>query len=77
MDVVINDDNRKILEHRLSKHLALTLEEQVPYKSELTGLAVESTFNSYRLVDGSISDAPSEHSMDEVANACFVAPQFS
>lgn len=52
MVVVINDDDQRIFERRLNNDLALTLEALAPYKSELAGVAVESTFNWYWLVDG-------------------------
>jgi transposase len=50
--VVIDDDDQRVYERRLNNDLALTLVALAPYKSELIGVAVESTFNWYWLVDG-------------------------
>ncbi|WP_139559284.1 IS110 family RNA-guided transposase [Methylotetracoccus oryzae] len=50
--VVIDDEDRRILERRLGNELTLTLQALEPFRSELVGVAVESTFNWYWLVDG-------------------------
>ncbi|MGY6216101.1 IS110 family transposase [Methylolobus aquaticus] len=50
--VVIDDEDRRILERRWGNDVALTLQTLDPYRSELVGVAVESTFNWYWLVDG-------------------------
>ena len=50
--VVINDEDKRVYEKRLSNDLHLTLEALSPYQSSLQGIAVESTFNWYWLVDG-------------------------
>jgi transposase len=50
--VVIDDEDRRILERRLGNDVTLTLRALEPYRSELAGVAVESTFNWYWLVDG-------------------------
>jgi len=49
---VINDRDEKVLERRLPNKLAMTLSSLAPYKEELSGVAVESTYNWYWLVDG-------------------------
>jgi len=49
---VINDRDEKVLERRLPNKLGLTLLSLAPYKDELSGVAVESTYNWYWLVDG-------------------------
>jgi transposase len=43
---------RRILEKRLPNDLAVTLKTLEPYRLDITGVAVESTFNWYWLVDG-------------------------
>ena len=50
--VVIDEANRRVYERRLGNDLALTLGALEPYRKELAGVAVESTFNWYWLVDG-------------------------
>ena len=50
--VVIDEADRRVYERRLGNDLALTLGALEPYRKELAGVAVESTFNWYWLVDG-------------------------
>jgi transposase len=49
---IIDEQDRRILEKRLPNDLAITLKTLEPYRTEITGIAVESTFNWYWLVDG-------------------------
>jgi transposase len=50
--VVIDEADRRVYERRLGNDLALTLGALEPYRKDLAGVAVESTFNWYWLVDG-------------------------
>jgi len=50
--VVIDEKDRRIVEKRVANSLDRTLALLVPYRDELAGIAVESTFNWYWLVDG-------------------------
>ncbi|GMT39906.1 MAG: IS110 family transposase [bacterium] len=50
--VVIDEEDKRVLEKRLSNDLSLTLKALSPYRKGLQGIAVESTFNWYWLVDG-------------------------
>jgi len=50
--VIIDEADHRVYERRLGNDLALTLNALEPYRSELAGVAVESTFNWYWLVDG-------------------------
>ncbi len=50
--VVIDEEDKRVLEKRLGNDLSLTLEALSPYRDTLRGIAVESTFNWYWLVDG-------------------------
>jgi transposase len=50
--VVIDDEDKRVYEKRLHNELRLTLQALTPYKETLQGVAVESTFNWYWLVDG-------------------------
>jgi len=49
---IIDEQDRRLLEKRLPNDLAVTLRTLEPYRAELVGVAVESTFNWYWLVDG-------------------------
>ncbi len=49
---VINDQDERLLETRCSNDLSLTLKALSKYKRRLKGIAIESTFNWYWLVDG-------------------------
>lgn len=50
--VVIDDEDKRVFEKRLSNDLSQTLMALSPYINTLQGVAVESTFNWYWLVDG-------------------------
>jgi hypothetical protein len=50
--VVIDDEDKRVFDKRLSNDLSMTLEVLSPYRETLKGIAVESTFNWYWLVDG-------------------------
>ena len=50
--VVIDEQDRRLVEKRLPNNLESTLRLLAPYAGELHGIAVESTFNWYWLVDG-------------------------
>jgi transposase len=49
---IYDEEDRVILSKRLPNDLAVVLENLEPYKTELVGIAVESTYNWYWLVDG-------------------------
>lgn len=50
--VVINDKDKRVYEKRLGNDLDLTLKALIPFEESIQGIAVESTFNWYWLVDG-------------------------
>ncbi len=50
--VIIDEEDKRVFERRLSNDLSQTLKVLQPYQSTLCGIAVESTFNWYWLVDG-------------------------
>jgi transposase len=52
--VVIDEHDRVVDQRRLPNDLALILHELSPHREQLAGVAVESTFNWYWLVDGLI-----------------------
>ena len=49
---VIDEQDRRRYEKRLRNDVAVTIAALEPYRGELVGVAVESTFNWYWLVDG-------------------------
>ena len=49
---IIDDHDRRILEKKLPNNLSVTLKTLEPYRADIVGIAVESTFNWYWLVDG-------------------------
>jgi transposase len=50
--VVIDEEDRRVVDKRLPNSLERTLSLLAPYREEIAGVAVESTFNWYWLVDG-------------------------
>lgn len=50
--VIIDEEDKRVFEKRLSNDLSETLKVLQPYQNTLCGIAVESTFNWYWLVDG-------------------------
>ena len=51
---IIDEQDKRVLEKRLPNDLATTLKTLEPYRAGIVGIAVESTFNWYWLVDGLI-----------------------
>jgi transposase len=49
---LIDEHDRRVLEKRLPNDLSGTLKTLEPHRAQITGIAVESTFNWYWLVDG-------------------------
>jgi transposase len=49
---IIDQDGRTVLSRRLANDLEVVLAALEPYRAELDGVAVESTYNWYWLVDG-------------------------
>ena len=50
--VVLDEQDRMVYKKRLANDLNLILQELLPYREELRGVVVESTYNWYWLVDG-------------------------
>lgn len=55
--VVIDEQDRRLVERRLPNELAATLDLLEPFRDELQAAAVESTYNWYWLVDGLMDHA--------------------
>ena len=51
---IIDQDNNRLKEKRIGNDLSQTLALLTPFKNDLQGIAIESTFNWYWLVDGLI-----------------------
>ena len=49
---ILDEQDKRILEKRLPNGLSVTLKTLEPHRSDIAGIAVESTFNWYWLVDG-------------------------
>jgi len=49
---IIDEQDKRLKEKRLSNDLTKTLSLLAPYRQDLQGIAIESTFNWYWLVDG-------------------------
>lgn len=49
---VVDSDGQRVRSKRVTNDIALVLAELEPFRSQLAGVAVESTFNWYWLVDG-------------------------
>jgi transposase len=49
---IYDQDDRVVFSRRLPNELGVVLQSLEPYKAELAGIAVESTYNWYWLVDG-------------------------
>ncbi len=50
--VLLNEEDKVIYQKRLTNDLTNILNELSPYRAEITGIVVESTYNWYWLVDG-------------------------
>lgn len=49
---IINEENKVLFKHKLDNSLKETLRALEPFRKEVEGVAIESTFNWYWLVDG-------------------------
>ena len=52
VEILIDEESREILRKRIDNDLPKMLDVLEPYRSEINGLVVESTYNWYWLVDG-------------------------
>jgi transposase len=50
--VLLNEQDQVVYQQRLANQLPTVLEQLAPYRAEITGVVVESTYNWYWLVDG-------------------------
>jgi transposase len=65
--VVTDEADRIVYQHRLPNELPLILQALAPYREELVGVVVESTYNWYWLVDGLIAAGHRVHLAHTVA----------
>ena len=54
--VLVDEEGRKVLHKRIDNDLSKMIALLEPYRSDITGLVVESTYNWYWLVDGLMED---------------------
>ena len=64
---VINENDRVVHEKRLPNELPMIVMELSPYREEIEGVAVESTFNWYWLVDGLVDNGHRVHLVNTAA----------
>jgi transposase len=50
--VILNEQDQVKYQQRIANHLPTLLEHLAPYRADLQGVVVESTYNWYWLVDG-------------------------
>ena len=65
--VLIDDRDRVVYSKRLPNDLTVILSELKPFSSDISGIAVESTFNWYWLVDGLMSAGYKLHLVNTAA----------
>lgn len=65
--VLLDEDDRMVLSKRLQNDMTLILNELRPFRDRIVGLAVESTFNWYWLVDGLMDAGYSVHLVNTAA----------
>lgn len=64
---LLDKDDRVVYEKRLPNEISLILDELEPYRDRIKGMAVESTFNWYWLVDGLMEAGYSMHLVNTAA----------
>lgn len=65
---IIDQKDKRVYKKKLPNELSKVLEELEPYRKEMEGVVVESTFNWYWLVDGLIENGYKVH----LANPCAI-----
>ncbi|SER73039.1 Transposase [Nitrosomonas sp. Nm51] len=65
--VIIDEDDRVVYGKRHANSMVEILEAMVPYQDEISGIAVESIFNWYWLIDGLQEQGYSVHLVNTVA----------
>lgn len=69
--VILDEQDRVIVERRLRNELASVLAQLAPYRENLQAIAVESTFNWYWLVDGIMEEGYSVKLVNTAAVAIY------
>lgn len=64
---ILNEQGHRVWKGKLSNDLELTLKVLAPYREEIAGIVVESTFNWYWLVDGLMDHGYKVHLANPVA----------
>jgi transposase len=58
---IINNDNRRVFKKKTKNDLRLVLQSLEPYREQIKGIVVESTYNWYWLVDGLMDNGYKVH----------------
>ena len=69
--MILDEQDRVIVERRLRNELASVLAQLAPYRENLQAIAVESTFNWYWLVDGIMEEGYSVKLVNTAAVAIY------
>ena len=69
---LIDEQDKVLYRRRLPNDLGIILAELVPFKEELEGLAVESTYNGYWLVDGLMEAGHRVHLHGPATTSCAI-----
>jgi len=76
--VVVNDDQDRVVhKRRVPNELTMILSQLEPYRAELQGVAVESTFNWYWLIDGLMETGYKVHLVNTSAVKIYDGLKFS
>ena len=65
--VILSEEGKQLYAKRLPNDLAIILQELSPYQNDIEGIAVESTYNWYWLVDGLMTAGYKAHLVNTVA----------
>jgi len=58
---IINEDEERIFKKKLPNHLPTVLSNLEPFREDIVGIVVESTYNWYWLVDGLMEEGYKVH----------------
>jgi len=75
--VILDEKDQVVFKKRLANDLLVILQHMSPYKSSIVGVAVESTFNWYWLVDGLMNAGYKAHLVNTAAVQQYEGLKFS
>lgn len=77
MVVILDQADKAVYKKRLSNNIDLLRKELAPYKKALQGVAVESTYNWYWLVDGLQAEGYEVHLANTAANQPYTGLKYT